>query len=61
MYIEEQVLGQLNIEIALTFPASLQNEAISDTPAGDATTIEEETVEKAAQANDTKSELEGKD
>ena len=29
LYIEEQVLGQLNLEISLTFPASLQNELIS--------------------------------
>jgi len=63
--IEEQVLAQLNIEIKLTFPASLQQEAISDTPnpndqTPDATTLEEEPHEQAAQPNDTKTELEGK-
>ncbi len=59
LYIEEQVLAQLNIEIALTFPASLQNEAISDTPT-ETTTVEEEPMEEAAQPNDTTEELEGK-
>jgi hypothetical protein len=29
LYVEEQVLGQLNLEIHLTFPASLQNDLIS--------------------------------
>jgi len=57
LYIEEQVLGQLNIGLQLTFPASLQNELVSDTPA---TELEEEPQEGAAQGNDTKSELEGK-
>lgn len=57
LYMEEQVLGQLNIEIALTFPASLQNEAISDTPAME---VEEEPIENAVQPNDTNAELEGK-
>ena len=57
LYIEEQVLGQLNLEINLTFPASLQNELISDTPAME---LEEEAQETAAQPNDTTAELEGK-
>ena len=57
LYIEEQVLGQLNIEIKLTFPASLQNELISDTPAME---LEEEPMEGAAQPNDTTEEAEGK-
>ena len=57
LYVEEQVLGQLNIEIELTFPASLQNELVSDTPA---TELENEPIEKAAQPNDTTEELEGK-
>ena len=30
LYVEEQVLDQLNLEIDLTFPASLQNELLSD-------------------------------
>ena len=53
LYIEEQVLGQLNIEIQLTFPASLQNELISDT--------NQESDLEAAAPNDTTAELEGKD
>jgi len=64
LYIEEQVLAQLNIEIKLTFPASLQQEAVSDTPneeAGTETqTVEEEGQEPATQPNDTTEELEGK-
>lgn len=57
LYIEEQVLGQLNLEIELTFPASLQNELISDEPVQ---TLEEEPMESASQPNDTTEELEGK-
>ena len=60
LYIEEQVLLQLNLEIHLTFPASLQTDAISDQPSAADMTLEEEPVEKAAQPNDVKSELEGK-
>lgn len=30
LYIEEQILSQLNLEIKLTFPASLQNNLLSD-------------------------------
>jgi len=59
LYIEEQVLAQLNLEIKLTFPASLQNEAISDTPT-ETDTVEEEPIEQAEQENDTTEELEGK-
>lgn len=53
LYIEEQILGQLNIEIQLTFPASLQNELISDT--------NQESDLQAAAPNDTTAELEGRD
>lgn len=59
LYLEEQVLAQLNIEINLTFPASLQNDAISNTPT-ETTTVEEEPMEEATQPNDTTEELEGK-
>ena len=52
LYIEEQVLGQLNIEINLTFPASLQNELISSR--------ESDPNLQASQPNDTTAELEGK-
>ena len=57
LYIEEQILGQLNLEIALTFPASLQTDAISDQPNME---LEEEPQEQAAQPNDTTAEIEGK-
>jgi hypothetical protein len=30
LYIEEQILSQLNLEIELSFPATLQNELLSD-------------------------------
>jgi len=51
LYIEEQVLNQLNIQIQLTFPATLQNELISD---------EERASDfQASQPNDTTAEMEG--
>jgi hypothetical protein len=53
LYIEEQVLGQLNLEIELTFPASLQNELLSDEAAAPGM--------QAAQPNDTTVEMEGRD
>jgi len=52
LYIEEQILGQLNLEIELTFPASLQNELISSG--------EKQPDLVANQPSDTTSELEGK-
>lgn len=51
LYIEEQVLDQLNIEISLTFPASLQNDMVS----GD----NKEKDLQASQPNDTTAEMEG--
>ena len=64
LYMEEQLLQQVGIEIELTFPASLQNELISDAPPeqqpSPAMELEEEPMEDAAQPNDTKVELEGK-
>lgn len=51
LYIEEQVLGQLNVEVSLTFPASLQNELISSREA--------DPNLQASQPNDTQAELEG--
>ncbi len=59
LYVEEQALLQLNLEIHLTFPASLQTDAISDTPA-ETDVVEEEPIEEAAQPDDTAEELEGK-
>lgn len=57
LYVEEQILGQLNIEIHLTFPASLRTDAISDTPSVE---MRPEPMEPAAQPNDVISEMEGK-
>ena len=51
LYVEEQILGQLNLEIQLTFPATLQNELISDQ--------EKAPDLQASQPNDTTEELEG--
>ena len=52
LYVEEEVLNQLNMEIHLTFPATLQNELISDK--------EKDSDIAAAQPNDMTAELEGK-
>jgi hypothetical protein len=51
LYIEEQVLDQLNLEIELTFPASMQDELISDES--------KEGELQAAEPADTTAELEG--
>jgi len=51
LYLEEQILNQLNVEIQLTFPASLQNDAVSDS--------EKAPEFEASQPNDTETELEG--
>jgi hypothetical protein len=53
LHIEEQVLGQLNIEIALTFPASMQNELISER--------DKDIDMTASQPNDTSVDMEGKE
>ena len=59
MYMEWEILSQLNLEIKLRFPASLQSDAVSGTPS-ETDTIEEEPIEEAAQENDTTEEIEGK-
>jgi len=51
LYVEEQVLGQLNLSIELTFPATLQNEMISSR--------EKDPNLQASQPNDVTAELEG--
>lgn len=53
LYIEEQILNQLNINIKLTFPATLQNELISSR--------EKDPNLQANQPNDTTAEMEGKE
>ena len=57
LYVEEQMDLQLGISINLTFPASMQNEMISDQPNME---LEEEPMEQAAQPNDMTTEMEGK-
>ena len=57
LYIEEQVLSQINLLINLEFPASLQNEMISDKPKVENRGIE---GEQANQPNDTTAEMEGR-
>jgi hypothetical protein len=52
LYVEEQILAQLNIELELNFPASLQNEAISDTPSQEMG-VEEEPLQPANEPVDT--------
>ena len=59
LYVEEQILGQLNLEIKLTLPASLMNDTVSDQPAPEMG-LEEEPIEDAEQPNDTTEEIEGK-
>lgn len=52
LYIEEQVLNQLNLEIELTFPATLQNELVSSR--------EKDPNLQASQPNDMTAEMEGR-
>jgi len=54
LYIEEQVLGQLNLEIHLTFPASMQQDAITGTPMDD-----KQGSPQASEPNDTSIDMEG--
>lgn len=55
LFVEEEMLAQLNIEIKLVFPASLKNELISDEP-------QEPEVEAptGVEPNDTTAETEGR-
>ena len=52
LYVEEQVLSQLGLEINLTFPATMQNEMI--------TSRDKDSQLQASQPNDTTAELEGR-
>lgn len=60
LFIEENVLSQLNLVIELEFPASLENEALSDKPKQQVMQPQIQQNEKAVEANDTKTEMEGK-
>lgn len=57
LFIEENVLSQLNLLIQLEFPASLENEMLSDKPKVENRGIEQE---QASQPNDTTAEMEGR-
>lgn len=63
LFIEEQILVQLGLTIELEFPASLENEMLSDKPkeemSPEANPPEIEN-EQASQPNDTTAEMEGK-
>jgi len=52
LYVEEQILNQLNVEVKFNFPASLQNELISSN--------DKSPVSGAAEPNDTTVEMEGR-
>jgi len=56
-YVDGQVLGQLNMVIALVKPALLENEILAAKPIAEERG--EEPIEPAAQANDVTAELEG--
>ena len=57
LYIEEQVLSQLNLVIKLNIPATLENEMLSETPKAEPTEIESESV---VEPNDVTAETEGR-
>ena len=58
LFVEENVLSQLNLVINLVFPVSLQNEAL--TSKEDAESPEVENPNNAIEANDETAEIEGK-
>ena len=61
LYVEEQLAQQLNIVVKLTFPASLQNDSISDSSTEPLQMgVQNEPVQPAKEANNVKAELEGK-
>ena len=61
LYIEEQALYQLNIVIKLTFPASLENEMLSNKPKeGEEVNSPEIQAETAVEPNDQMIEMEGR-
>jgi hypothetical protein len=63
LYIEEQILAQLNIALKLEFPARLENELLSDKPRNEAPQVNAPQIqqnEKANEANDTTAEMEGR-
>lgn len=62
LYIEEQALSQLNVAIQLEFPARLENELLSGTPAQQKPQVNAPQIqqnEKANEGNDTTAEVQG--
>ena len=57
LYLMEKVLADLNLQIQLVFPATLQNEALSEKPKVENRGVEE--GDSAMQPNDTTAEMEG--
>lgn len=51
-YVEEQLAQQLNVVVNLVFPATLQNESISDYP--EERPVQEEPIQAAKEPNNTK-------
>jgi hypothetical protein len=53
-YVEEQLANQLNIVVNLVFPATMQNESISDYPEEQLSPVQEEPLQQAKEPNDNK-------
>ena len=62
LYVEEQMALQLNIVLELTFPASLQNDTLSNVPTEQAEqmSVENEPLQPAGEPNNVTAEVEGK-
>ena len=62
LYIKEQILSQLNLEIELEFPASLQNELLSDKQNQDGVGVNQPQIqsENPIQPNDLTAEVQGR-
>lgn len=58
LYIEEQVALQLNLLIQLTFPASLQQDSLSNTPSQ--MDLQSQPLQKASEPNNMTAEVEGR-
>ena len=60
LYIEEQCYSQLKLDINLQFPASLENEMLSDKPKEEVNPPNIEQANNALEANDLTAEMEGR-
>lgn len=60
-YVEEQLAAQLNVVVNLVFPASMQNESISDQQQeGRPMGVQEEKPQQASEPNNTEASMAGK-